>query len=529
MTLIGVRPAGETQLKLNPGLTHILDEKDIVYYIGFTREEYSIVRGPANVRHTLWHACATWAILAMATSGINPYEMEEKYGSHEVKMHAEEETTNEKEKAESDEASSIDKEEVKFIVGEDDFPKSGDDGKRFSVGSISVQSTGINDSALTVKGSGNGSGLLTPSRKGGSGTATPMKSGAATPMRSGTARDGNGNGLDDQQKCDMLRGVKLLRFHSQPDTYPASIPVKVNLLRRDSLAPPSVQIVRNSSVPHTTHGQPSLASTVSSASHPHPPPPSLTVPTHQGDTLQHGRASEPSMTSDHTHRLFLVPSGPKSSLCSLKRLSDVPEECLLEKEGGARDGDSITKLTCSLREMEEGRIGENPWNKNLPRQQQQPAVPSASLITKQMSEPGVVTFAQRHAVIKERAPTQQLQRSSLAPPPLDLTMIRSLSDGGIMETLEEAKMGDPDTPTNLRRMGYYSSEQSLLNPSTPSSASRHVAMNFPSPILARRRTNILESLSRKLSQAERIVPPPMPEEVNQDFHGSYIHTYSEPS
>ena len=112
MTLIGVQAAGEPELKLNPGLKHILEENDTVYYIGFTREEYSKVHASNSVRHSLLHACATLTVIAMTTSGINPYEMEQKYGSHEVKMDLSKEEDIKPAKEEKS------KENVKFYIGE---------------------------------------------------------------------------------------------------------------------------------------------------------------------------------------------------------------------------------------------------------------------------------------------------------------------------------------------------------------------------------------------------------------------------
>ena len=74
MTLFAVKSANEKEMKLNPGVNHIMHEDDICYYIGFTKEEYSKVRereAPA-VHNALCKACAGAAVMAMSISGIDP-------------------------------------------------------------------------------------------------------------------------------------------------------------------------------------------------------------------------------------------------------------------------------------------------------------------------------------------------------------------------------------------------------------------------------------------------------------------------
>ena len=78
MTLIGVTPAGSSEIKLNPGIEHTMHEDDICYYIGFTREEFSRVGGVQSIHHSLQQACATLAAYTMSSVGINPNELDEK-------------------------------------------------------------------------------------------------------------------------------------------------------------------------------------------------------------------------------------------------------------------------------------------------------------------------------------------------------------------------------------------------------------------------------------------------------------------
>ena len=51
----------------------MLDEDDVCYYIGFTREEYSKVREtpPSALRTALWQTCANMAMLSLSVAGID--------------------------------------------------------------------------------------------------------------------------------------------------------------------------------------------------------------------------------------------------------------------------------------------------------------------------------------------------------------------------------------------------------------------------------------------------------------------------
>lgn len=76
---MGVRPKSSRQILLNPGLHYVLDQDDVCYYIGFTREEYSKVReGPTSTVHTaLWQTCASIALLSLSVAGIDTEQLRE--------------------------------------------------------------------------------------------------------------------------------------------------------------------------------------------------------------------------------------------------------------------------------------------------------------------------------------------------------------------------------------------------------------------------------------------------------------------
>ena len=78
MTLIGVTPAGSSQIKLNPGTEHTMHEDDTCYYIGFTREEFSRVGGVQSIHSSLQQACAMFAAYSMSAVGINPADFDER-------------------------------------------------------------------------------------------------------------------------------------------------------------------------------------------------------------------------------------------------------------------------------------------------------------------------------------------------------------------------------------------------------------------------------------------------------------------
>jgi hypothetical protein len=536
-----VRAEGASELKLNPGLTHILQENDTVFYIGFTKEEYSKVRGPINIRHTLWHACATWAVIAMATSGINPYEVEQEYD-----VGGNQKGGDQKEKVEQEEVTSIGpKEDVKFYIGD-------------------RQSTELLGSDLVNVGCQKRPSVISDTShvttEGGSGSATPMK-----------------ENLDDQVKCDVLRGVQLLRFHSQASIH-AGGPVKVKI-HQDSIpqilaqgsAADTFQHTTSSStqisggtIPshnstqstqgHTFHRQGSSQSTLGSGStqpghtfHFTQSTQGTSQPGHtfhrQGSTQSTQGTSQPGHSFHRQGSTQSTPMGslnsvneqPQSSSLLLQgngqpfqrptfsRLSDVVEESSMEREkwevptgDGSAMSDKVAVGTDSLRQAEEGRVIHRSPIQN-----------GCSITVRECESgpshcvPGNGTLIPKaaHAASAPEVPLAQRppslfsqRRQTFIPPPLDLNITRSVSDGRIVETLEEANLAaaaaDPNTPVSLRRGGYYSSEMSLLSPGTPSMASRHHEMHLPPPP----HRSILGNLSRKLSQVER-VPPVLQEEV----------------
>ena len=72
-----MKPKDSRDILLNPGLHYILEEDDICYYMGFTREEYSKVREtpPSAVRTAMWQMCANVALLSISIAGINAEQL----------------------------------------------------------------------------------------------------------------------------------------------------------------------------------------------------------------------------------------------------------------------------------------------------------------------------------------------------------------------------------------------------------------------------------------------------------------------
>ena len=54
-----MRGHDDQHIRLNPGLDHIMHADDTVYYIGFTREEYSKVGGASHIHTAVWEV--KWA------------------------------------------------------------------------------------------------------------------------------------------------------------------------------------------------------------------------------------------------------------------------------------------------------------------------------------------------------------------------------------------------------------------------------------------------------------------------------------
>lgn len=77
VTLLGVQSQNDPHIRLNPGIQHIMDENDVCYYIGFTKEEYSKVHGVSAVYTSLWQICANAAMISLSVSGVNPMDLDE--------------------------------------------------------------------------------------------------------------------------------------------------------------------------------------------------------------------------------------------------------------------------------------------------------------------------------------------------------------------------------------------------------------------------------------------------------------------
>ena len=77
MLLLGVCPAGHTDVLFNPGINHLMSITDECYYISDTNEHYSdyqIIQA-STFQSSLWRTSATLGLLAMYISGIDPDEM----------------------------------------------------------------------------------------------------------------------------------------------------------------------------------------------------------------------------------------------------------------------------------------------------------------------------------------------------------------------------------------------------------------------------------------------------------------------
>lgn len=181
-----MKGAEAEDLILNPGVEHILKEDDTVYYIAFASEKNTKLKGVAK-RHTLYHACANFAIIAMATCGINPFELQQK---------------------ESDKEKGPDK------VGSDSKPNSCDSS---SIGTYTKSVDGKSADPSLAECDGTIPDIVTVDED--SHIPSPVHP-PSSPAR---------GSRESQQKHDALRGMQLLRFHST--TAP---PVKVNVVQRES-------------------------------------------------------------------------------------------------------------------------------------------------------------------------------------------------------------------------------------------------------------------------------------------------------
>ena len=75
--LLGICPAGETDIIFNPGLSYIMQVDDTCYYISETHEDdsdYQVVQ-PTCFQTGLWRTSATLGLLGMYISGIDPVQL----------------------------------------------------------------------------------------------------------------------------------------------------------------------------------------------------------------------------------------------------------------------------------------------------------------------------------------------------------------------------------------------------------------------------------------------------------------------
>ena len=434
----------------------------------------------------------------MATSKIDPYKMAEESSDSNINVNGQTDskTVSEKDKfsGQSVHASlNKDKESTKFFIGDrDSFDGQSSDAHLLKVGS---EVSSVNE---------NGTGCVTPIS----------------------------NELDDQQKCDMRRGVQLLRFHSHMDPHANTIPFKVNLLHKESSASMATTDPHLCSA-QSTHGRNSVASDIilgpqnhgskssAQSTHGRNSVVSDVVAGAQNQALPkdlaalgygNGQDYTPSVLLPHGREAIGSTSssfGPqRPTRVSDYRLSDVPEESPTEKEqmSLSRRNSRPAQAQYSLRDAEEGRVGNGHPKTSLEVPHNIPKAGEVGI--KQMSEAGFVYTPQQSTSL-----SLGMKRSS-CPPPLDLNITRSLSEGRL-ENMESDEMGcNPPTPGTLRRSILYSSEQSLLHPNTPSTATRPLNSDF-SFVLPHRNTNIFKNLSRKLSHnVDRNIPPTMAEEVS---------------
>ena len=468
MTLIGVRAAGTTDLMLNPGVDHILSASDSVYYIAYASEEHSKLRGPVQ-RHTLWHACANFAVIALGTTGINPYRVEQ---VREVNR-----TTPRHVPGEESEGHN----KAKDCCKPDKFFCPDEDREVCTFKCVDnkvVSDSGLADPAIVVG--------KTPDIVGveeGEGKVT-------LPLN---------DGLDDQQMYDMMRGVRLLRFHSLAEPPSMGFPLKVNLLRRDANLnwpppppPPPPPVVSKS-----------FSSPLSSQSH------------HLPSILKRKQGARAHAEKDAT--TFSVARSPilsgkghkrtKSSGCKgVASLYDLAEETVLEGEDlyakEAEVCDSHHHVAISLEEdVEEMRIGRSRSGTAFSDSSRlKPALPKTKVVLKQMSEPGSLFWNRDNSKHMMNFPL-----STLEPPPIfqDSGITRWASEGKLKE--EKRSVGEYQILPNLglgvegmgREVGgFYTSEKCLL---TPTSGSKHVSLN-PFSDMYLRQSKTLFSSSHRMSQ-----------------------------
>ena len=75
--LLGICPAGKTDIIFNPGLNYMMQVDDMCYYISETHEDdsdYQVVQ-PTCFQTGLWRTSATLGLLGMYISGIDPVQL----------------------------------------------------------------------------------------------------------------------------------------------------------------------------------------------------------------------------------------------------------------------------------------------------------------------------------------------------------------------------------------------------------------------------------------------------------------------
>lgn len=75
--LLGICPAGKTDVIFNPGLNYMMQTDDMCYYISETHEDdsdYQVVQ-PTCFQTGLWRTSATLGLLGMYISGIDPVQL----------------------------------------------------------------------------------------------------------------------------------------------------------------------------------------------------------------------------------------------------------------------------------------------------------------------------------------------------------------------------------------------------------------------------------------------------------------------
>ena len=77
VVLLGICPAGKTDIIFNPGLSYMMKVDDMCYYISETHEDdsdYQVVQ-PTCFQTGLWRTSATLGLLGMYISGIDPVQL----------------------------------------------------------------------------------------------------------------------------------------------------------------------------------------------------------------------------------------------------------------------------------------------------------------------------------------------------------------------------------------------------------------------------------------------------------------------